>query len=86
MALQLRSDVARFVRSVQCEGGEVNLTEGEADTLGRIVDRLDNLIAALSLPLPDAIHVKAIRGSLPSVRKELAEAIGYPDEEEDDGA
>lgn len=64
----------------------MNITEEEVYALGRVVDRLDNLIAALSLPLPDAIHVKAIRGSLPSVRKELAEAIGYSDDEEDDGA
>lgn len=62
----------------------MNITEDEVYAIGRVVDRLDNLIAALSLPLPDAMHVKAIRAALPSVREELAEVIGYADEEDDD--
>ena len=60
----------------------MNLTEEEADKLGRIVDTLDNLIAAMTLRVPDSLHVEALRGALPRLRKELAEACGYDEEEE----
>jgi len=38
------------------------------DEIAGAVDTLDNLIAALSLPMPDAIHVQALRAKLPEVR------------------
>ncbi|MDR6447474.1 hypothetical protein J2794_003590 [Paraburkholderia terricola] len=38
------------------------------DEIAGAVDTLDNLIAALSLPMLDAIHVQALRAKLPEVR------------------
>lgn len=38
------------------------------DELGRVVDRLDNLIAALSLPMPAAIHLAALKSAIPEIR------------------
>ena len=50
------------------------------DAIERAIERLDNLIAAMRLPIPDSIHVTALRGSLPDIRRELAESIGYDEE------
>jgi hypothetical protein len=38
------------------------------DEIAGAVDTLDNLIAALSMPMPNAIHVQALRAKLPEVR------------------
>lgn len=35
------------------------------EQLGVLIDELDSLASALSMPLPDAIHVQALRASLP---------------------
>lgn len=35
------------------------------EQLGVLIDGLDSLVSALSMPLPDAMHVQALRASLP---------------------
>lgn len=44
------------------------------DGIAEVVDTLDNLIAALSLAMPDKLHVEALRASLPDVRDKLRAA------------
>lgn len=43
----------------------------ENDDSGQVADTVDNLISALTLPLPDKLHLQALRESLPSVRDRL---------------
>ncbi|MDR5825801.1 hypothetical protein [Caballeronia sp. LZ043] len=38
------------------------------DEIAEAIDTLDSLIAALSMQMPDSLHVKALRESLPNVR------------------
>ena len=38
------------------------------------IDRLNNLIAAMTLPMPAEIHLKALKESLPEIRDGLKEA------------
>lgn len=45
------------------------------EVAGGLVDRLDNLCSAAELPLPDAIHLQALRASLPEIRDELRAAL-----------
>ncbi len=47
------------------------MNEDDLDTLGRMVDRLDNATAALNLPLPPAMHIEGMKGIVESVREEL---------------
>lgn len=47
------------------------MSKEDFDTLGRLVDRLDNATAALLLPLPPQIHIDGVRGIVESVRDEL---------------
>lgn len=42
-----------------------------AERLGVQIDRLDNLVGALSLPLRDEMHVEQLRLALPEVVKEM---------------
>lgn len=49
------------------------------ERVGLALDRLDNLAAALSLPLPASIHVDALRNSLPEVAAELRAALELPE-------
>ena len=44
------------------------------DEIAEIIERLDNISASLSLPVPDQIHVAALRESLPEIRDELKSA------------
>ena len=41
------------------------------DEIAAQIDRLENLAAALELPMPDRIHVQAFREALPDVIAEL---------------
>ena len=45
------------------------------EKLGQAIDRVDNLAHALSLRIPDRMHVDALKGSLPEVVKELKKAF-----------
>jgi hypothetical protein len=41
-----------------------------ADKAGRLADRIDNCIHSLLLPMPDALHLKALREILPQLLDE----------------
>jgi hypothetical protein len=41
------------------------------ELLGMQADRIDDLIGALALPLPDSLHVQALREALPGIRNRL---------------
>lgn len=45
------------------------------DKIAEAIDTLENLIAALSMPMPDHIHVQCLRGQLPDVLTQLRD--GY---------
>lgn len=47
------------------------MNEQNLEELGEAVDRLSNLIAALSIPMPMHLHVAAMKESLPSLRDAL---------------
>jgi hypothetical protein len=47
------------------------MNEEQKDKFGRLIDTLDNLAHALTLPIPDSIHVEAIRESLPEKVEDL---------------
>ncbi|GAA6121463.1 hypothetical protein Acidovoranil_35680 [Acidovorax sp. FG27] len=42
-----------------------------AGALAQEIDRLDSLASALSLPMPAALHVEALRSALPDVVRSL---------------
>ena len=42
--------------------------------IAEVVDSLENLIAALKMPLPCEMHVEALRGTLPDLRDKLKRA------------
>jgi hypothetical protein len=44
------------------------------DDIGRVADTLDNLIAALQMPLPDRMHIVALRAALPDASAALKAA------------
>jgi hypothetical protein len=41
------------------------------EVLGDQADRIADILGALQLPLPDALHLRAIRECLPSIRDAL---------------
>lgn len=47
------------------------MNEELKERFGELVDTIDNLNSALSMPLPDSIHVNAMREELPEVLAEL---------------
>jgi hypothetical protein len=49
-------------------------TNQARDDIGRLIDRIDSLSGALSLPLPPAIHMQALRESLPTLSREFKAA------------
>lgn len=51
--------------------------EEKLEQIGVLIDRLDSLTYSLNMPVPDEIHVKAMRGSFPPIVGELK--IAYDD-------
>jgi hypothetical protein len=47
------------------------MTADELETLGLLVDKLDNGVAATVLPLPPNIHVTGMKGIMTEARDEL---------------
>lgn len=45
--------------------------EALGEAVGLVADQVDSLVHAMHLPIPDAMHVNALRESLPEVRAEL---------------
>ncbi len=47
--------------------------ENKFEQLGVLIDEIDNLAHALNLPIPDNIHVEALKKSLPEKVAKLKE-------------
>jgi hypothetical protein len=47
----------------------------ETDELGQAIDQIENLSCALTLPMPDGLHVSALRSSLPDAAMRLKRAF-----------
>lgn len=47
----------------------------DTEKLGLAIDRLENMAAALTLPLPAEMHVDQFRKTLPEIIKELKEGF-----------
>ncbi|HAM55619.1 MAG TPA: hypothetical protein DCQ64_09505 [Candidatus Rokubacteria bacterium] len=58
--LHSKDDADRFVAS-----------EDLLEVTGRAADRIDSLLAALTLPLPQEIHLAGLRAALPEIRNDL---------------
>lgn len=44
-----------------------------AESLGELSDRVDNLIGALQLPMPPQFHVDRLKAALPEIRNDMRE-------------
>jgi vacuolar-type H+-ATPase subunit F/Vma7 len=51
------------------------MTEESKEKLGQAIDRVDNMLHALVLPLPPQMHIDSFKSILPEIVKELKE--GY---------
>lgn len=51
------------------------MTEEDFETLGLMVDSLDNGLAATRLPLPAELHVQGMSGIMETVRNDLREFL-----------
>jgi hypothetical protein len=47
------------------------MSEEDFETLGRMVDRMDNLSAASVIPLPNELRITALNEAIRSMRDEL---------------
>lgn len=45
------------------------------EALGVAIDRLDSIANGLNIPMPDAMHVTALKDILPDIVKDLKEAF-----------
>lgn len=45
------------------------------ERIGLCVDRLENLSGASVLPIPDAMHLQALRAAIPEIRDEIKDAL-----------
>lgn len=45
------------------------------EAVGTAADTLDNLIHAMAMPLPDELHMKALRLALPDLLEEMRAAL-----------
>lgn len=52
-------------------GATYTFTEDDAETLGLLVDRLDNFAAGAVLPIPDSVHKEALSEAVAEARDEL---------------
>ena len=51
------------------------MNEDEAlEELGQCVDTIDSLAAAMAMPIPADMHLKALRGSLPGLKQRIKQA------------
>jgi hypothetical protein len=49
--------------------------EQNYEQLGQLIDKIENLSCALSLPLPDSMHVEQLRKALPKSVQELKDVF-----------
>ena len=45
------------------------------ERIGQLIDRLDNVIGALELPMPAPFHVQQVKSILPEISKELKAVV-----------
>lgn len=56
-------------------GGTQDENKGLAlEDIALQVDRIENLLAAMSMPIDNSIHVEALKESLPEMKKKLKQA------------
>jgi hypothetical protein len=53
---------------------EAEARDDARDDIGRLIDRIDSLSGALSLPIPPVIHLQALREALPTLSREFKAA------------
>lgn len=51
------------------------IDDDQIEAIGEVADTIDNLIAALGMPLPDKLHVKGLRESLPEISATLKRIV-----------
>jgi hypothetical protein len=66
---------AREVRLLASSPPPAAAERGLRERVEGAVDRIENLLGALAIPMPDRLQVKGIRGSLPSIRDDLRAAL-----------
>lgn len=54
------------------------MKDDNLEKLGLLIDKLDNFTVAMSMPLPDRIHIESIKTLLPEMREEVLDV--YTDE------
>ena len=47
------------------------MKEEDIEKLGLLIDKLENLIQAMTMPLPDSIHIQGIKPALPEILNEV---------------
>lgn len=50
---------------------QTTIDEEQLDLIGRLADKMDNLRAALDLPMPDSFHIKQLKVELPDIGNDL---------------
>lgn len=45
------------------------------ETIGQEVDRIDNLISALSIPMPAEMHIEQLKQILPEISAKIKQAL-----------
>jgi hypothetical protein len=68
------AQAATAARALAGRGGD--RTSPLREAAGVAADRIDSLIAALSLTVPPATHLEGLRGALPDIVAELRAALG----------
>lgn len=53
----------------------MQITEEQADQIGRMADKMDSLLAGSKMPIPASIHLEAWTGSMREMRDELAALV-----------
>jgi hypothetical protein len=51
------------------------MTEEQSETLGQLIDRLDNLSYGLDIPIPDSMHVQQLKLILPELTNEFKKSF-----------
>lgn len=49
------------------------ISHEQVDRIGKLADKADNLLAALTLPVSPAIHLEGVKGGLEEIKQEAGE-------------
>jgi len=47
----------------------------QKEQIGEVIDRLENLICALTMAIPDNIHVECLKETLPEIKEQLKDVL-----------